>query len=100
VGVRDGLCLSMGSMATLRSRNGIEGDDDVADRLSRLTARQREVLVLIARGWNTKSIAVELSVSVKTIESHRSNLKERLEIFDIAGLVRFAIKVGLVSLDD
>lgn len=81
-----------------RSKKEIESDD-VIDSLSRLSARQREVLVLIAKGRSVKSIAQELNISVKTVECHRANLKERLEIYDIAGLVRFAIKVGLVSLD-
>jgi len=62
-----------------------------------LTPRQREVLALIARGHSTKEIAHRLSVSVKTIETHRLQLMERLGIKDIAGLVRYAIRVGLVD---
>jgi DNA-binding NarL/FixJ family response regulator len=67
--------------------------------LDALTPRQREILKLIAEGQSTKEIAYVLGVSVKTVETHRAQLMERLEIRDIAGLVRFAIKVGLVAAD-
>lgn len=62
-----------------------------------LTPRQREILQLIAEGQSTKEIAAILGVSVKTIETHRARLTERLDIHDVAGLVRFAIRSGLVS---
>jgi DNA-binding NarL/FixJ family response regulator len=65
--------------------------------LEPLTARQREVLQLIAEGGNTKEIAHALGVSVKTVEAHRSQLMERLDIHEVAGLVRYAIRIGLVS---
>jgi len=62
-----------------------------------LTPRQREVLQLIAEGKTTKEIASILQVGVKTVETHRGKLMERANIHDIAGLVRFAIRLGLVS---
>ena len=62
-----------------------------------LTGRQREILQLIAEGKSTKEIAFLLNVSVKTVETHRSQLMDRLDIHDIAGLVRFAIREGLIS---
>ena len=65
-----------------------------------LSSRQTQVLQLIARGKTTKQIALELNISVKTVESHRMQLMDRLEIHDIPGLVRFAIKVGLVELEE
>lgn len=65
--------------------------------LERLTPRQREVLQLIAEGQTTKEIAHTLGLSVKTVESYRAQLKERLDIRDVAGLVRYAIRTGLVS---
>ena len=68
--------------------------------LKRLSCRQTEVLRLIARSKTTKQIALDLNISVKTVESHRTQLMDRLEIHDIPGLVRFAIKVGLVELRD
>jgi DNA-binding NarL/FixJ family response regulator len=72
---------------------------DTMNPLQRLTSRQREVLQLIAEGHTTKEIAYLLKVSVKTIETHRKELMERLNIRDLPGLVRFAIRSGLVSPD-
>jgi DNA-binding NarL/FixJ family response regulator len=66
--------------------------------LERLTPRQREILRLIAEGKTNKEIASILNVSIKTVDTHRMLLMQRLDIHDVAGLVRFAIKVGLVSL--
>jgi DNA-binding NarL/FixJ family response regulator len=65
-----------------------------------LTSRQREVLKLIAEGLTTKAIARRLDISPKTADTHRTQLMERLGIHDIAGLVRYAIKVGLVQTDE
>jgi DNA-binding NarL/FixJ family response regulator len=65
-----------------------------------LTPRQREVLTLIAEGYSTKKIARALSISVKTVETHRAQLMDRLDIHDVASLVRYAIKMKLVSLDE
>lgn len=62
-----------------------------------LTARQREVLQLLAEGNNTKEIAGTLDISVKTVEAHRLQLMARLDIHDVPGLVRYAIRSGLVS---
>jgi DNA-binding NarL/FixJ family response regulator len=62
-----------------------------------LTLRQREILQLIAEGNSTKKIATLLGVSVKTVETHRAQLMEKLDIHDVAGLVRYAIRIGLVS---
>jgi DNA-binding NarL/FixJ family response regulator len=67
--------------------------------LASLAPRQREVLQLIAEGKSTRDIAERLSLSEKTIEMYRSQIKERLDIYDIAGLVRYAIRVGLISAD-
>jgi DNA-binding NarL/FixJ family response regulator len=65
--------------------------------LEQLTARQREILQLLAEGRNTKEIASDLDISVKTVESHRLQLMERLNIYDVPGLVRYAVRSGLVS---
>jgi DNA-binding NarL/FixJ family response regulator len=62
-----------------------------------LTPRQREVLQLIAEGLSNKEIAVRLGLGLKTVESHRTELMERLGIHGVAGLVRYAIRVGLVQ---
>lgn len=68
--------------------------------LERLTLRQREILQLVAEGHTTQEISQILSISVKTVETHRMQLMERLNIHDIAGLVRFAIRVGLISAEE
>jgi DNA-binding NarL/FixJ family response regulator len=68
-------------------------------RLDSLSPRQREILKLIAEGLSTKEKARRLNISVKTVESHRAELMERLNIHDVAGLVRFAIKMGLVDVE-
>ena len=65
-----------------------------------LTPRQREVLTLIAEGYSTKDIARALGISVKTVETHRTQLMDRLNIHDVASLVRYAIKMKLVSLEE
>jgi len=69
------------------------------DSLERLTPRQREVLQLIAEGNTSKEIASRLNLSVKTIDMHRTMLMKELNIRDIAGLVRFAIRTGLSTSD-
>ena len=75
-------------------------DDKAADPLARLSAREREVLQLLAEGRTGAEIAQRLSLSQKTVETYRARLVEKLGIRDVAGLVRFAIQRGLVSLDE
>jgi DNA-binding NarL/FixJ family response regulator len=67
------------------------------DLVEELTARQREILQLIAEGKNTKEIASTLEISAKTVNAHRLQLMARLDIHDVPGLVRYAIRSGLVS---
>jgi DNA-binding NarL/FixJ family response regulator len=73
---------------------------DAKPAVAELTPRQREVLTMIANGQSTKDIALTLDISAKTVETHRAQLMERLQIHDVAGLVRFAIKTGLVKIDE
>jgi len=68
--------------------------------LESLTRRQREILQLIAEGRSTKQIALSLDISVKTVETHRRQLMDRLQIHSIAGLVRYALRSGLIHLED
>ena len=72
----------------------------IRSSFDRLTPRQREILQLIAEGHNTRVIAAMLNISGKTVETHRTQLMERLNIQDVPGLVRFAIRAGLVSLEE
>src|SRR5262245_46881051 len=81
---------------TLRTRLG-DGASAGSAAAEILTPRQREILQLIAEGKNTKEIAHRLDLSVKTVETHRAQLMDRLDIHDVAGLVRYALRAGLVS---
>jgi DNA-binding NarL/FixJ family response regulator len=67
------------------------------DPLEALTPRQREVLQLVAEGNSTKEVAQRLGLSPKTVETHRAQLMERLGLHEVSGLVRFAMRVGLIS---
>ena len=88
---------TIAQMASVESsRGGPYGLDAPVE----LTPRQREVLTLIAEGYSTKDIAGTLGISVKTVETHRAQLMERLGIHDVASLVRYAIRAGIVKLDD
>lgn len=71
----------------------------VQDSYERLTEREREVLQLIAEGNTNREIAELLHVSVKTVETHRAHLMDKLGIFSTAGLTRYAIRKGVISLD-
>jgi RNA polymerase sigma factor (sigma-70 family) len=91
---------------TFVSRETSQADSAAVDKVTqqqalieKLTPRQREILVLIAEGKSTKQIARALNISVKTVESHRAQLTERLDIHDVAGLVRLAIRTGLVRME-
>ena len=65
--------------------------------LEQLTARQREILQMVAEGKNTKEIASILKISVKTVEAHRLQLMARLDIHDVPSLVRYAVRNGLIE---
>jgi len=67
------------------------------DPLAQLTLRQRQILQLLAEGCSTKEIAKRFDLSIKTVEPHRADIMNRLDIHDVPGLVRFAIRTGLVS---
>jgi two-component system response regulator NreC len=70
-----------------------------ADTLVRLTLREREILQLIAEGFTSRQIAEKKYISVKTVENHRANIMNKLGIHETAGLVRYAIQIGLVDID-
>jgi DNA-binding CsgD family transcriptional regulator len=62
-----------------------------------LSDRERQVLQLVAEGKTSKEVATILGISVKTAESHRNHIMEKLDIHDVAGLVRYAIRSGLIE---
>jgi DNA-binding NarL/FixJ family response regulator len=72
-------------------------DPATASPYELLTPRQREILQLIAEGATSQNIADTLQVSVKTVETHRAQLMERLQVHDIPGLVRYALRTGLID---
>jgi DNA-binding NarL/FixJ family response regulator len=82
-------------------KRGDDGEFRSTDKSSRvetaLTPRQREVLQLIAEGYSTKEIAEKLNISVKTAKTHRTELMRRLDLHDVASLVRYAMQIGLVA---
>lgn len=67
-----------------------------SDKPSELTPRQREILQMIADGKSTKEIAFLLNLSIKTVDAHRAQMMERIGIHDVPGLVRYAMRIGLV----
>jgi DNA-binding NarL/FixJ family response regulator len=75
----------------------VAGNGEARSSMESLTPRQREILQMIAEGKSTKQIAFVLEVSVKTVETHRASLMERLAIHDVAGLVLYAVRNRLVS---
>ncbi len=79
--------------------NGNGNGNDRAYVAAELTSREREVLQAIAEGYSTKQIAISLSLSVKTIETHRQRMMNKLEIHNIADLTKFAIREGLTTLE-
>ncbi len=74
-------------------------NQDEPSGLPSLTAREREVLQLLAEGRSTKEVASHIHVSVKTVETHRQNIMKKLNIFNLADLVKYAIREGITSLD-
>ncbi|HEY0160732.1 MAG TPA: response regulator transcription factor [Thermoanaerobaculia bacterium] len=69
------------------------------DPLGALTSRQREILQLVAEGNTSKEIAHRLGLSYRTVEAHRNQMMKRLDVHDVTGLVRFAVRVGLIAGD-
>jgi DNA-binding NarL/FixJ family response regulator len=86
--------ISAAVVAALANASSAEA---IGSPLDALTVRQQQVLQLVAEGLSTKKVAAQLGLSVKTVEAHRGAIMNRLGIRDLAGLVRFAVRVGLVS---
>lgn len=89
--------LSQEISARLRQKLPLQRIAHAKSPVEELTGRQREILQLIAEGQTTKAIALILKLSPKTVEYHRAQLMQRLNIYDIPGLVRFALRTGLIS---
>jgi DNA-binding NarL/FixJ family response regulator len=78
----------------------LQADAEASSPFERLTSREREVLQLIAEGHTNNAIAQVLAISVRTVEKHRANLMSKLKVHSLAGLIRVAIKGGLIFLDE
>lgn len=96
-----------GQVYLSRGITGVVVDDYVRRRAvaphveaAKLTPREREIAQLLAEGHSTKEIAGQLHVSVKTVETHRQHIMEKLKIHGIAELTKYAIREGLTELDD
>ncbi len=96
--VTDGEAYFSPSVARI-ALNQYVSESDQNDPLSRLSDREREVLVHIAEGLSNKEIATMLGIGVRTIETHRERVMRKLDIHSVAGLTKFAIAHGLISLD-
>ncbi|WP_407295362.1 response regulator [Stutzerimonas zhaodongensis] len=92
--------LSPGIAQTVIQSAVLDGRDASVATPSVLTPRQTEILRLIARGCSTREIAEGLGLSVKTIETHRSQIMDRLNVHDVPSLVLYAVRTGLVNPDD
>ncbi len=99
--VAGSIYLSPKVAAVMRSDGGINGDGNGhgASVFVRLSPREREVLQLMAEGRATKEIANDLSVSVKTVETHRRQIMEKLNLFSVAELTKYAIGEGITSVE-
>jgi DNA-binding NarL/FixJ family response regulator len=95
--VRGEIYLSREISLRLAKRSSWQGMVGRKSPLEQLTSRQREILQLVAEGQNTKQIGEILKLSPKTVEYHRMKLMDGLKVYDIPGLVRFALRVGLIA---
>ncbi|MDQ5942995.1 MAG: hypothetical protein QG572_1811 [Pseudomonadota bacterium] len=86
-----------GYMERVSSHPGKGGKEHGPGLSNVLTPRQQEVLRLLAEGRSTKEIAFQLELSIKTIETHRAQIMERLDVHDLAGLVRYAVRNGIIA---
>jgi len=98
-----GACVRAGAETVISKKNlaplaaAISAALDARSSLEKLTPRQIEVMRLVARGLRTRDIAERLKLSVKTVESHRQEVMRRLDLGNMADLVRYAVRVGLVG---
>lgn len=79
--------------------NGLLPLEEIQQKERPLTPRELEVLTLVAQGYTSQQIANQLGISIKTVQAHRANVMEKLELRDITQLVRFAIRTGLIPPD-
>jgi two-component system response regulator NreC len=90
------------SLATRLVQSYVGGDvaEDSVALVSDLTPREKEVLVLIAEGFTNPEIAEELVISVKTVDRHRENIMRKLNLHSRIDLVKYALRQGLIALEE
>jgi two-component system response regulator NreC len=100
--VHQGHVFLYSSMASMLATDVLDRMEtgEAADSLDLITGREREVLVLIGEGLMNKEIAEALNISVKTVESHRENIMNKLNLHSRTELVKFAIRKGLIDIDE
>lgn len=91
--------LGQGVIALFLGRGTEKRQPPDAEAVARLTNREREILPLIAMGLSSNEIAYRLHISSHTVDTHRRHIMHRLDIHNLAGLIRFSIRNGLISLD-
>ncbi|MGH8369583.1 MAG: response regulator [Gammaproteobacteria bacterium] len=79
---------------------GYVSKDEQTEKEDLLTPRQNEILRCVASGQSSKQVARELGISIKTVEAHRAEIMRRLQVHDVSGMVRYAIRTGLISATD
>lgn len=92
--------IQQGGAGGATGAQGRRGDGGMHPQLEQLTEREREVLTHIAQGFTNQQIGEKLYISIKTVQAHRANLMEKLDMHDAVELTKFAIRTGLVSLDE
>jgi DNA-binding NarL/FixJ family response regulator len=96
----DAVCRGKGYVSPAVARHlvdSLQGRRSSANCIDALTAREREVLCMLADGLSTKEVAAQLGVSTKTAETHRASLMKKLDIHKVSALVRLAVREGLVA---
>ncbi len=81
------------------NQGGAFSNHDQIPKFNKISIKEREILQLVAEGEKTRDIAEKLNVSIKTVETHRRNIMKKLNIFSVAGLTKFAIKEGIITLE-
>lgn len=95
--VRNGRKYFSGEVTLQLSQSGLVTSDDGSVKMSSLTERELDVLKLLVEGWSSKEIGAQLHISARTVDTHRTNMMKKLEVTNVVGLIRWAIRWGLVE---
>ncbi|MEW6731713.1 MAG: response regulator transcription factor [Acidobacteriota bacterium] len=98
--VESGKCFLSVDVTTQLIEGYVRKGGQMTDKGESLTVREREILQLIAEGKTNKEIASTLNLSLKTVETHRSNMMKKLKVSEVTGLVQYAIRKGIIKLEE